>query len=168
MSTEKSFEPDLNQRPKDFSISHYSPPLYQLSYRRGWQLGTRQTDCSEYKHQIHSGLLLSEKFDSSMSVVRRPHAAGARIDVPRSIKQWVTAAQKQGFCYCQHFFQDGVGNANCIPCNSMSQKALSGLPMVKSSPLPFEARRCMRCPPAVLPEWGRFPAQSGNTAVPSC
>ena len=29
-----SFEPDLNQRPKDTSIVHYSPPLYQLSYRR--------------------------------------------------------------------------------------------------------------------------------------
>ena len=30
-----SFEPDLNQRPMDFcSASNYSPPLYQLSYRR--------------------------------------------------------------------------------------------------------------------------------------
>ena len=30
-----SFEPDLNQRPKDVRRNHYSPPLYQLSYRRG-------------------------------------------------------------------------------------------------------------------------------------
>ena len=30
-----SFEPDLNQRPKDFQpCLTYSPPLYQLSYRR--------------------------------------------------------------------------------------------------------------------------------------
>ena len=34
-----SFEPDLNQRPKDLCdqsawYNHYSPPLYQLSYRR--------------------------------------------------------------------------------------------------------------------------------------
>ena len=30
-----SFEPDLNQRPKDSCYwHHYSPPLYQLSYRR--------------------------------------------------------------------------------------------------------------------------------------
>ena len=30
-----SREPDLNQRPKDLCVSHdhYSPPLYQLSYR---------------------------------------------------------------------------------------------------------------------------------------
>ena len=34
-----STEPDLNQRPKDYCqilISHYSPPLYQLSYQ--WNL----------------------------------------------------------------------------------------------------------------------------------
>ena len=31
-----SFEPDLNQRPKDSCMKlDYSPPLYQLSYRRG-------------------------------------------------------------------------------------------------------------------------------------
>ena len=29
-----SFEPELNQRPKDTWYYHYSPPLYQLSYRR--------------------------------------------------------------------------------------------------------------------------------------
>ncbi|KAJ7406052.1 hypothetical protein BTVI_66988 [Pitangus sulphuratus] len=29
-----SFEPELNQRPKDGYASAYSPPLYQLSYRR--------------------------------------------------------------------------------------------------------------------------------------
>ena len=30
----QSFEPDLNQRPKDCCTFTYSPPLYQLSYRR--------------------------------------------------------------------------------------------------------------------------------------
>ena len=30
----KSFEPDSNQRPMDDHTHHYSPPLYQLSYRR--------------------------------------------------------------------------------------------------------------------------------------
>ena len=30
-----SFEPDSNQRPKDINQCLYSPPLYQLSYRRG-------------------------------------------------------------------------------------------------------------------------------------
>ena len=31
----QSFEPDLNQRPMDFCYTdNYSPPLYQLSYRR--------------------------------------------------------------------------------------------------------------------------------------
>ena len=34
MQKKKSFEPDSNQRPMDFSFSFYSPPLYQLSYRR--------------------------------------------------------------------------------------------------------------------------------------
>ncbi len=29
-----SFEPELNQRPKDSQHIIYSPPLYQLSYRR--------------------------------------------------------------------------------------------------------------------------------------
>ena len=29
-----SFEPDSNQRPKDDNFNFYSPPLYQLSYRR--------------------------------------------------------------------------------------------------------------------------------------
>ncbi len=29
-----SFEPELNQRPKDSQHINYSPPLYQLSYRR--------------------------------------------------------------------------------------------------------------------------------------
>ena len=29
-----SFEPDSNQRPKDSQLHFYSPPLYQLSYRR--------------------------------------------------------------------------------------------------------------------------------------
>jgi hypothetical protein len=30
-----SFEPESNQRPKDiWQVDHYSPPLYQLSYRR--------------------------------------------------------------------------------------------------------------------------------------
>ena len=29
-----SVEPDLNQRPMDISDGLYSPPLYQLSYRR--------------------------------------------------------------------------------------------------------------------------------------
>ena len=34
-----SFEPESNQRPKDVCyLTNYSPPLYQLSYRRllGW------------------------------------------------------------------------------------------------------------------------------------
>lgn len=33
-----SFEPESNQRPKDCQLATYSPPLYQLSYRRhtGW------------------------------------------------------------------------------------------------------------------------------------
>ncbi|CAM4732872.1 unnamed protein product [Leuciscus chuanchicus] len=29
-----SFEPESNQRPKDCQLATYSPPLYQLSYRR--------------------------------------------------------------------------------------------------------------------------------------
>lgn len=29
-----SFEPESNQRPKDVCLFNYSPPLYQLSYRR--------------------------------------------------------------------------------------------------------------------------------------
>ena len=39
-----STEPDLNQRPKDYCqilISHYSPPLYQLSYQ--WNLSYEHT-----------------------------------------------------------------------------------------------------------------------------
>ena len=38
-NSSESTEPGLNQRPKDYSqilISHYSPPLYQLSYQ--WNL----------------------------------------------------------------------------------------------------------------------------------
>ena len=31
-----SFEPDSNQRPKDDRQYLYSPPLYQLSYRRNY------------------------------------------------------------------------------------------------------------------------------------
>ena len=38
----QSFEPDLNQQPKDYSNFPYSPPLYQLSYRRSCRCpGTR-------------------------------------------------------------------------------------------------------------------------------
>ncbi|EDW27107.1 GL16407 [Drosophila persimilis] len=48
-----SFEPDLNQRPMDISASKlhkhrntiYSPPLYQLSYRRGTFGGVPKSDC---------------------------------------------------------------------------------------------------------------------------
>src|SRR4029434_9036367 len=32
-----SFEPESNQRPKDVCLFNYSPPLYQLSYRRSWR-----------------------------------------------------------------------------------------------------------------------------------
>ena len=32
----ESFEPDSNQRPKDDRQYLYSPPLYQLSYRRNY------------------------------------------------------------------------------------------------------------------------------------
>ena len=39
-----SFEPDLNQRPMDLCQgNNYSPPLYQLSYRRG--TGRDEADC---------------------------------------------------------------------------------------------------------------------------
>ena len=37
METETSFEPDLNQWPMDITCHEfYSPPLYQLSYRRAY------------------------------------------------------------------------------------------------------------------------------------
>ena len=39
-----SFEPESNQRPKDYCFYvHYSPPLYQLSYRRKDEKGRRIT-----------------------------------------------------------------------------------------------------------------------------
>ena len=58
-----SFEPDLNQRPKDTFFSLYSPPLYQLSYRRDKSAFHRRqidrTFCTMHAHQwrVHSQLL---------------------------------------------------------------------------------------------------------------
>ena len=45
-----SFEPDSNQRPKDSSCNLYSPPLYQLSYRRDGDSGDEATGLIHQDH----------------------------------------------------------------------------------------------------------------------
>jgi hypothetical protein len=50
LQKKNSFEPDLNQRPMDyrFQCRHYSPPLYQLSYRRIWTPHDEQVKVCEH------------------------------------------------------------------------------------------------------------------------
>ena len=50
-----STEPDLNQRPKDYCqilISHYSPPLYQLSYQWNLSYEYASTELKLLPHKI--------------------------------------------------------------------------------------------------------------------
>ena len=50
-----STEPDLNQRPKDYSqilISHYSPPLFQLSYQWNLSYEYASTEFKLFRYKI--------------------------------------------------------------------------------------------------------------------
>ena len=64
-NTTASTEPDLNQRPQDYCqilISHYSPPLYQLSYQWNLSYEYGNTKMKLFQYKIHYVLkLLAEK-----------------------------------------------------------------------------------------------------------
>src|SRR4029434_3247825 len=89
------FEPESNQRPKDVCLFNYSPPLYQLSYRRSWRWsghGTRRKvdkgDAYENRGNVTSSARRQETKHTHPGTVahRRAHWT--------SSEQWKKAIQR--------------------------------------------------------------------------